>query len=412
MNQYKKTFSNRHVLLPVIHVISKDQALKNASIAREAGCEGIFLINHGMPFTNLLEIHHAVFTEFSDWWIGVNCLDLTPKDVFHKITNEVAGVWVDNAMIDEQRENQPEAESIQSARIESGWKGLYFGGVAFKYQRPVQDLDRAARLAVKYMDVVTTSGPGTGQAAFRGKILAMKKVLGDFPLAIASGIRPANIYDYMDVADCFLVATGISISFTELDSNLLKRLVRAIRSYSDNAFPITGRNMPQKGKRINSVCFVCEWNEGRSIHLELSTRRKLMVKGGHISICSAGFRQGRNINPLRKEFLLKRGVPLEEIEDHKPTIFGKEHTQADLILVAELPMKARLLAAWPELQGKVMTVRGFIQGFSPENEPLSLADAHIEDAGGHSNEEKIALYIELEKLAEQIASRILELNLH
>lgn len=194
MQQYKKTFPNHHVILAVIHVSSSEQTLRNSNIAREAGCDGIFLINHGVPFGNLLKIHHTVVNEFPDWWIGVNGLGLAPEDVFHEISNEVTGVWVDNAMIDEYCEHQTKAEKIQDSRMESGWKGLYFGGVAFKYQRPVQSLTKAACLAMQYMDVVTTSGPGTGQAASREKIKKMKKALGDFPLAIASGITPKNIY--------------------------------------------------------------------------------------------------------------------------------------------------------------------------------------------------------------------------
>ncbi|MBW2023647.1 MAG: hypothetical protein JRI51_12530 [Deltaproteobacteria bacterium] len=148
-------------------------------------------------------------------------------------------------------------------------------------------------------------------------------------------------------------------------------------------------------------------NEGRSVHLELSTRHRLRAKGSRIHVSSAGLRQGNYIGSLRRAFLLERGIPRKEVDSHRPAIFGVEHAGADLILVAELPMKARLLAAWPELQGRVMTVRGFVQGFSPQNEAISEADARIEDAGGHTAEEKLALYKELEILAEQVALRLL-----
>jgi predicted TIM-barrel enzyme len=230
MSRYRTVFPQRHVVLPVIHVESTDQALRNASIARGAGCAGVFLINHDMPFTELLDIHQSVSSEFPGWWIGVNLLDLPPEEVFRELGEEVSGVWVDNARIDERYEPQAEAEMIEAARVKSGWSGLYFGGVAFKYQRPVQDLARAARLAMDYMDVVTTSGPGTGQAAPRQKIQAMRQALGDFPLAIASGIAPANVHEVLDLADCFLVATGISRSFTEFDPGLVKALVSAIQA--------------------------------------------------------------------------------------------------------------------------------------------------------------------------------------
>ncbi len=230
-SSFREAFANRHVILPVIHVDSAAQALRNANIASEAGCDGVFLINHGMSHEQLLEIHGLVSGELPGWWIGVNCLDLAPEEVFGKIGRSVAGVWVDNAKIDERVEQQPDAENILRARTEAGWHGLYFGGVAFKYQREVGDLKQAARVAARHMDVVTTSGPGTGQAAFREKISTMKQAIADSPLAIPSGITPENVHDYLDVADCFLVATGISTEFTELDPARVGALVRAVRSF-------------------------------------------------------------------------------------------------------------------------------------------------------------------------------------
>ncbi|MEM7343973.1 MAG: BtpA/SgcQ family protein [Chloroflexota bacterium] len=229
MSPYRKIFRNRHTLLPVIHVESEEQALRNAEIACQQGCDGVFLINHGFGYDKLLEIHDVVTQAFPDWWVGVNCLDLPPHQIFGKLSQHVAGVWVDNAGIDEQTVEQRQAETIEVARRASGWNGLYFGGVAFKYQRAVTDVGQAARLAARYVDVVTTSGAGTGKAAEYQKIVAMKKALGDTPLAIASGITPDNVETYLDVADCFLVATGISDSWTELNPKLVKRLVDKIR---------------------------------------------------------------------------------------------------------------------------------------------------------------------------------------
>ena len=138
---------------------------------------------------------------------------------------------MDNAGIDERTADQTEAEEILSERQRRGWGGLYFGGVAFKYQRAVEDLERAASLAAKYMDVVTTSGPGTGKAATRDKIKAMKRALADTPLAIASGVTPENVVDYLDFADPFLVATGISRSWSHLDPVLVRALVETVRDW-------------------------------------------------------------------------------------------------------------------------------------------------------------------------------------
>jgi hypothetical protein len=185
MNALRDTFANKHVILPVIHVESTDQALRNVRIARESGGDGVFLINHGISAERLLEIFASVHAVHADWWIGLNCLDLQPADAFRAVPPEVGGIWADNAGINEHTEEQPAAEEVVSGRRHSGWQGLYFGGVAFKYQRHVEHLAAAARIATRYMDVVTTSGPGTGQAAHRDKIATMKQAICDFPLAIA-----------------------------------------------------------------------------------------------------------------------------------------------------------------------------------------------------------------------------------
>lgn len=158
-------------------------------------------------------------------------MDLDPVSVFSRISSRVSGVWTDNAMIQEGQELQPDAEAVLSAKAVSGWTGLYFGGVAFKYQRPVADLCTAAKTACRFMDVVTTSGPGTGKAAHVDKIRTMKNAIGEFPLAIASGITPGNVEEYLPCSDCYLVATGIGKSFEELDPTLVAQLVSAVRAY-------------------------------------------------------------------------------------------------------------------------------------------------------------------------------------
>ena len=136
-------------------------------------------------------------------------------------------------MIRETEDDQPEADAVLAAIRETGWPGLYFGGVAFKYQRPVDDLGAAAWIAGRYMDVVTTSGVGTGQAAHLEKIGAMKAVLGDVPLAIASGIIPENARDYLPISDCYLVATGIGDSFEELNPGRVGALVEVVHDWDE-----------------------------------------------------------------------------------------------------------------------------------------------------------------------------------
>ena len=171
-------------------------------------------------------------------WIGVNFLAVTGRDAFPVLGDlaregcPIDAYWADDARIDETGRDASEAREIAAAREASGWSGLYFGGTAFKKQRPV-DRGRwqdAAREAAPFMDVVTTSGPATGEEAGPEKVRSFRAGAGGAPLALASGITPDNAGHYAEV-DAFLVATGINREgdFYTIDPARLARLVRVAR---------------------------------------------------------------------------------------------------------------------------------------------------------------------------------------
>jgi hypothetical protein len=206
------------------------QALRNARIAHDEGADGVFLINHKLHHTGLLPIYEVVRQQLPGLWTGLNCLNLG-RDAVNVIPKNTAGLWVDNAGVDENPTPTAAAEEFAGIRQESRWEGLYFGGVAFKYQEEIHDVAQVARLAMPFVDVITTSGPGTGHAADVRKIRAMKEAIGDHPLAIASGITPENVHEFMPCADCFLVASGISDSHTELNPARVRALVEKINPH-------------------------------------------------------------------------------------------------------------------------------------------------------------------------------------
>ena len=229
-------------VLPVIHVRDAAQACRNAAIAIEAGAQGVFLINHDFAHEDLLPVLREVRARFPSLWLGVNFLAVTGRDAFPVLGRleaegvEIDAYWADDARIDERApaEGQAEAVEIAAAREASGWPGLYFGGTAFKKQRPVapSDHEAAARRAAAWMEAVTTSGVATGRAADRAKIAAFRRGCGDAPLALASGVTPDNAADYAADVDAMLVATGINRSgdFYEIDPARLRRLLAVTRA--------------------------------------------------------------------------------------------------------------------------------------------------------------------------------------
>jgi predicted TIM-barrel enzyme len=229
------------IVTPVIHVLDRAQALANIGHAVRLGAPGVFLINHDFSADAFLPILRAVRADCPDLWLGVNFLAQPGRVAFPvlgRLQAEGCGIdayWADDACMDERQTSQTEAEAIAAIRAASGWQGLYFGGVCFKKQRPVDPAlnEHSARIARPFMDVVTTSGIATGQATDLTKIADFRRGLGPAPLAIASGVTPDNAARYAADVDCFLVATGINRpgDFYTIDPARLAALLDLTRAY-------------------------------------------------------------------------------------------------------------------------------------------------------------------------------------
>ena len=240
--QFKQHFgTDGLVVLPVIHVLDNDQAERNIAAAVATGCPGVFLINHDFAYEQFLPIIRHARQRFPDYWIGVNFLAVTGKVAFPILAElgatgaRVDAYWADDARIDESRDanDQPEATDIASTRQQCGWDGLYFGGTAFKKQREVspEHYAKSAAVATEYMDVVTTSGVATGHSADLGKIKTFRQSCGSSPLALASGITPDNVAEYLPMVHAVLVATGINHTddFYNIDPKKLDSLMALAR---------------------------------------------------------------------------------------------------------------------------------------------------------------------------------------
>ena len=74
--------TDRVAVFPVIHVLENEQAERNVKIAIDAGCPGVFLINHDFDYPDFLPIIRHVRNVFPDLWLGVNFLAVTGKKAF------------------------------------------------------------------------------------------------------------------------------------------------------------------------------------------------------------------------------------------------------------------------------------------------------------------------------------------
>lgn len=218
-----------HVVLPVAHVTSIGQALRNTQRAVAASADGVFLISHDGDDVLLNETIAEVRAQHPGLWIGANYLT-DPGSTVVVVDPGLDGIWVDDALIVEGADDQTAAAGF-AARLRAVAPGaLLFGGVAFKYGRPVRDVAGVARCAAPIFEVVTTSGAATGEAAPLDKMRSVRAGVGTAAVGLASGATPENVADYLDLVDVFLVATGVSDTFTELNQDLLTEFVATVHS--------------------------------------------------------------------------------------------------------------------------------------------------------------------------------------
>lgn len=238
-NEIISRFGKSRVFLPVIH-LPEDGRLGMAAVkvALEAGADGVFLINQGTSIQNILEhLIPALRHEFGEGlWIGVNPLGMTVEEFIPCCGSEpesrIDGIWSDDAGVDalDHARFQRASEALLRVRESYGWRGLYFGGTAFKTQVaiPADKLAQVSKWAASFVDVVTTSGRGTGLAASPDKVKAMREAISGVSLGLASGVTPENVISFLPYVDAYLVASGIEERFGVLDPTRTKALADAI----------------------------------------------------------------------------------------------------------------------------------------------------------------------------------------
>lgn len=185
-------------IIPVIHMVNENQVMTNVKTCIECGIEKVFLINHVVSVQDLLKCASRVKKEYPTLWVGVNMLGIPTHIALTNTLNGIDGLWCDATI-----------GAIEAKKVRK-FEGMFFGGLAFKYQPQPKDLEMACKEASFATDVACTSGVGTGKAADVEKIKKIREYLGSHPMAIASGVSAQNISNYIGIADYLLVASSIT----------------------------------------------------------------------------------------------------------------------------------------------------------------------------------------------------------
>lgn len=212
-------------IIPVIHTVNLEQVQYNVNLCQANGINDVFIISHKVrdwkkavyDFQTYLD---WIKTTYPDMKVGANFLQLdTLPAIIESNRMKFDYLWADKSYL-QSKTTLPIAEEIFKTRITP-----YFGCIAFKYQKPEDNLEWSCIKAKELMDVVVTSGDGTSYAPDIEKIKTIKSFIGDKPLAIASGITPENKSMYEEYVDCFMVASSITDNYENIIESRLKDLI-------------------------------------------------------------------------------------------------------------------------------------------------------------------------------------------
>ena len=203
-------------IIPVIHLVNFDQVITNIETCIKLGVNNVFIINHLTEWDDLMITARKVKMRYPNLWVGLNFLDIEPKAI---LTYDLPydALWIDKTL------------SLDDIKTKE-FKGEIFSGLNFKYQKQFYGLflDDAVQLVKQTSTTACTSGAGTGISASTKKIEELKALLGDFPLALASGVSSENIEMYLPFVDTFLVASSITDKHEFIQEDLLKELISKI----------------------------------------------------------------------------------------------------------------------------------------------------------------------------------------
>lgn len=209
--------------IPVIHITDDLNDLEtNLKIIQDNNIKDIMLISHGyLNYLELIELGTKLKSEYNNLNIGYNFLDLNSINVFNYLLKnkiKVDYIWIDNSYVGLNNNYALKIKEQWLEYKEFNSNVKYFGGVAFKYLPQPKYIEKAIEESKKMMDIITTTGNGTGIEISKEKINLFDKIINkESPLAIASGVSIENIDYLFHYVNYFLVSSSISKSDSLFD---------------------------------------------------------------------------------------------------------------------------------------------------------------------------------------------------
>ena len=249
---FQTMFSRRHPIIAMIHVFEDELSVQRAQALEDLGrlegsVDGVIVENYDCGYADrnrattkmvntLFEITRAVVKR-SSIPVGVNVL---PNDYEHAFTiasltgarfiqmDHATGVFAGCASVD--------PEHLQ------WFRDVYpdiavLGGIHPKYYElidPRTPIERSARIARDLTDAIVVTGKETGAPTSLPDLRAVKRVVGDHPVLVGSGLTVETVPTVLAIADGAIVGTAFKRNGVRprepIDADLCKTFMAAVNA--------------------------------------------------------------------------------------------------------------------------------------------------------------------------------------
>jgi predicted TIM-barrel enzyme len=225
-------------VFPVVHHDNVGLSISQANLAAQCGADGVFLISHNDRNDELFVAAREIKNIHPDLPIGINLLGESALMALKRVREAgLEMVWTDHPGVTSAGWTTP--GHMLARELQKGLNPMFFGSVAFKYQPHDPEPQMAAQYAHSVGMIATTSGTRTGSAPEVDKVRRMMDTLrettaSDRPaaLAVASGMTPENVQDFLPHVTHFLVATGVSLDMHHFNAHRLTRFIDAVHNHA------------------------------------------------------------------------------------------------------------------------------------------------------------------------------------
>ncbi len=218
-------------------------ALADADAAVKGGADMIILINSRCEMPLYERVLRAVRERYPKVPLGISALAYGPSNLAEgfRLARQFDAqmVWCE-VVPGERVEYEDDDGTYKPAEVTSrelAFKtqaeqkpdALHTAGVHMKYTRPLdgRSFEEAMRAALGSVDGINITGPKTGELADLERIRTARRIAGEYPVGLASGVSTENVESVLPYVDYLIVGTSLKKADDPLRTDEAR--VRALR---------------------------------------------------------------------------------------------------------------------------------------------------------------------------------------